>query len=500
MKKIVFIIMVCLTYSYADLRDFAKSMVLHEDKAGTIKTEDRTILYGGGYSYRAPNVTLTPFNVKAPSMKAGCNGIDLAFGSISFLDKDQFVKFAEGILAAAPGVAFDLALKTLCPSCSETLKALEALANEINNMSLDSCAAATALVNGAFEKAGGEQLKSELGDNKVNSWLSGATKHIEAGTKWMSGFNSMLGGLGNAKQSPVLLQLLKEGQNGPSNNKDTLVNLLATKHELGIDTDIMRSIFGDLVLGAKATNENPMVLIALSPLSNIKITTIENGVKNDLGSNYSKMIDYILNGSSDGLNIYKKISHGNYTSQVLSKDADNTSLEKDFKTRIDEIIKKMEERTQLSSEDIQFVGMFQMPIYKIFNALSSPQTISILHENSENLAKMLSVQILYEYTQKWIAALSQEIQAVDRYKKEIEKVPTDFGFERMGEFLGLMITSAREFNNELFSRYASEQKNFFDNLRYTETMKQTQEMKNLVMLRVNPDILKNLEYAKTMYK
>lgn len=50
---------------------------------------------------KVPNVTLTPFQVKAPSLKAGCGGIDMVFGSLGFLDKEQFVKFAEGILAAA---------------------------------------------------------------------------------------------------------------------------------------------------------------------------------------------------------------------------------------------------------------------------------------------------------------------------------------------------------------------------------------------------------------
>lgn len=498
MRKMAFLLMICITYSYADLREFARSMVLHEDKAGTIKTEDRTILYGGGYSYRAPNVTLTPFNVKAPSVKAGCNGIDLAFGSISFLDKDQFVKFAEGILAAAPGVAFDLALKTLCPSCSETLKALEAMANEINNMSLDSCAAATALVNAGYEKAGGEQLKQKLHDGDSKSWLSGATEHIKTGTQWIGKFNSMLGGLGNSKQSPVLLQLLKEGQDGPTADKDTLINLMATKYELnnGIETNIIRSIFGDITLQKPSSSEEPMTIVFLESFADAHPRFEGNTLKN----NSSKIIDYITNGESNGLLKYKKVSNGNYTGEILTKDDVVSSLEIEFKKTVDDIIKKMGNREPLDSDDLKFIGQFQMPIYKIFNALSSPQTIYILQANSENLAKMLAVQILYEYTQRWIAAIAQEAQAVDRFKKEIEKVPTTIGIVDMKSFLADMASSGRGFNEEIFKKYAESQKNFFDNLRYTETMKQTQEMKNLVMLRVNPDILKNLEFTKNLYK
>ncbi len=498
MRKMAFLFMICITVSYADLREFARSMVLHEDKAGTFKTEDRTILYGGGYSYRAPNVTLTPFNVKAPSVKAGCNGIDLAFGSISFLDKDQFVKFAEGILAAAPGVAFDLALKTLCPSCSETLKALESMANEINNMSLDSCAAATALINGAYEKAGGEQLKQKLHDGDSKSWLSGATDHIKTGTQWISGFNSMLSGLGNSKQSPVLLQLIKEGQDGPTADKDTLINLMATKYNLKlVGNDIIRTIFGDIALGGKASNESPIMIVSYPSLSQ-EHPRYEG---NTLIDNSSRIIDYILTNSANGVMIYHKVAAGIYGSEILTKENSGISLETHFKTDILRLMNKMRNREPLSDDDIKFIGQFQTPIYKIFNALStSPQTIGLLYQNADSLAKMLAVQVLYEYTQRWIAALAQETQVIDRYKKEIEKVPTSKGIEDMKKSMSEMMKSSREFNEAIFKKYAEAQKNFFDNLKYTETMKQTQEMKNLVMLRVNPDILKNLEFTKNLYK
>ena len=175
MKKIIITIALLVSFSNASLKDFADGVVNVKESGGTINTRDRTILYGGGYTMKVPNVTLTPFQVKAPSLKAGCGGIDMVFGSLGFLDKEQFVKFAEGIMAAAPGVAFDLALKTLCPSCSETLKALQSMANQINNMSLDSCQAATALGNSALEAIVGNNTKEELSNNSVNNFFNKLT-------------------------------------------------------------------------------------------------------------------------------------------------------------------------------------------------------------------------------------------------------------------------------------------------------------------------------------
>src|SRR5574344_763290 len=165
-----------ISFLEASLKNFADGVVNVKENFGAISTRDRTVLFGGGYTMKVPNVTLTPFQVKAPSLKAGCGGIDMVFGSLGFLDKEQFVKFAEGIMAAAPGVAFDLALKTLCPSCSETLKALQAMANQINNMSLDSCGAATALGNEALEAIVGNNTKEDLANNKVNNFFDGINK------------------------------------------------------------------------------------------------------------------------------------------------------------------------------------------------------------------------------------------------------------------------------------------------------------------------------------
>ena len=82
------------------LKNFADGVVSVKESGGAISTRDRTVLFGGGYTMKTPNIRLTPFNVTAPSLKAGCGGIDMVFGSLGFLNKEQFVKFAENILKA----------------------------------------------------------------------------------------------------------------------------------------------------------------------------------------------------------------------------------------------------------------------------------------------------------------------------------------------------------------------------------------------------------------
>ena len=74
-----------------------------------------------------------------PRFKVGCGGIDLFMGGFSFLNVNYLVQKFQKILQAAPAMAFDLALSTLCQQCSNIMKSLEALANELNGLQMNDC-------------------------------------------------------------------------------------------------------------------------------------------------------------------------------------------------------------------------------------------------------------------------------------------------------------------------------------------------------------------------
>jgi len=101
----------------------------------------------GSFSARVPVSMIYPISVTPPKFSAGCGGIDFFAGGVSLMSPDLLVKKLQGILASASGVAFDMALQVLCPVCSNVLKSLEAIANQLNATGLDSCKAGKALVN-----------------------------------------------------------------------------------------------------------------------------------------------------------------------------------------------------------------------------------------------------------------------------------------------------------------------------------------------------------------
>jgi len=106
----------------------------------------RGYVSGGSFQARWRMTNDNLFTVQPPRIKSGCGGIDVFAGGLSFLDPDLLVDKLQGIIQAAPAVAFDMALKTMCKECSETMKAMERAASWMNSLQLNDCAMSKRLV------------------------------------------------------------------------------------------------------------------------------------------------------------------------------------------------------------------------------------------------------------------------------------------------------------------------------------------------------------------
>ncbi|MCL2791226.1 MAG: conjugal transfer protein TraH [Desulfobulbus sp.] len=149
--------------------------------------QQRGYYSGGSFSARWPSTTEYPVTVEMPRIKSGCGGIDVFMGGFSFMNTDYLVNKLQAILSGAPAVAFDLALKTLCEQCSNTIKNFEAMADKLNSMQLDECAASKELV-GIVADANGfhssEVMREKLGTAiKENKLVSGAAELWDSLTK-----------------------------------------------------------------------------------------------------------------------------------------------------------------------------------------------------------------------------------------------------------------------------------------------------------------------------
>lgn len=115
-----------------------------------LQGQTMNIYSGGSLFMRAPRRTYQLATVSAPSWGAGCGGIDLYLGGLSYISKDQFVQMLRNIGSNALGYSFKLAIQNLCPTCDNVMQALQATAQAANRLNIDSCEAAKGIVNAAL--------------------------------------------------------------------------------------------------------------------------------------------------------------------------------------------------------------------------------------------------------------------------------------------------------------------------------------------------------------
>jgi len=127
------------TYSHVD-----KNEIYYSQRAG--------YMTGGGVSVRN-SVTDTKFvNISLPKFEAGCGGIDIFSGGISFISHNQFITALKNIASDAQGYAFMLGIETVSPTIASTMKQMETWANNVNSIGINSCDVATGIVGSVWPR------------------------------------------------------------------------------------------------------------------------------------------------------------------------------------------------------------------------------------------------------------------------------------------------------------------------------------------------------------
>ena len=113
---------------------------------GINKGSEYGYMMGGSVSARVPTKSDPVFSAQGPKFAIGCGGVDIFLGSFAMANQEYLVAKAERMINQAPFVAFDMALKTLCQSCSQTMKDLNAALDRFNSLQLDECQSTKAIL------------------------------------------------------------------------------------------------------------------------------------------------------------------------------------------------------------------------------------------------------------------------------------------------------------------------------------------------------------------
>ncbi len=120
---------------------------VNNTEPGAYDAQTQGFISGGSLNVRARYKEMRIGSITPPSIRAGCGGVDMFFGGINFINKDELVNMLKALGQNTIGYAFELGLEAVCPTCNSVLKWLQDKASQLNKMRTDSCEASKYLVN-----------------------------------------------------------------------------------------------------------------------------------------------------------------------------------------------------------------------------------------------------------------------------------------------------------------------------------------------------------------
>lgn len=116
--------------------------------------------YGGGNLYaRTPVKRYNLVTLDMPSYRAGCSGIDLYTGGLSYISGQKLTDLGRSIMQGAGAYAVDVMLATTVPEIKQVRDYLQTTVQKVNQANINSCEMAQNLVGGVWPKTMASQQK-----------------------------------------------------------------------------------------------------------------------------------------------------------------------------------------------------------------------------------------------------------------------------------------------------------------------------------------------------
>lgn len=401
--------LLAFTPAFSSITDQA---IMELSAPSVIRGKDMTTLSGGGVRFRIRDETFRPFNIIPPNLRTGCGGIDATFGAFSYFNMEYLGQFLQNVLQAAPVIAFNLALHTLCPQCEQLLQQLTAIANQINQIGATKCGAiqlATSigkhLINEAMgwkESSYGQVAPDQFG--VLDKWLKAPIDFLN---NYVAGPLQQLCPQGNCVAG-LMYRLTTQNGGTVSVVKFAVENEVpyAVRNLLGVDNYtlelIIRAYVGDVVIkGGTADNNMRSASVILFPPSETDTSKILRdllGMDITLTSGGGQSAD-INTCSNQGVISNLRTAQfidgcpdGQCFSNLnLSNVRINSLCGQVYETFVKNIIQKAINRQALSDQEKVLIASMPAPMMGLFNIGTVEP--SILEVAGDKMAKYMATQL-----------------------------------------------------------------------------------------------------------
>ena len=145
--------------------------------SGAFSTSSGTTYSGGSASVGIPHKTYQLYSIDPPSISAGCNGIDIHLGGMSFISKEEALVMLRAIAQGTLTMSFLMAFKQACPGCASALKTAQEWAAKANMGGINTCQLSTKLAGNIV----GEKEDAKNGAcGTISAEKNGSTSFLSA--------------------------------------------------------------------------------------------------------------------------------------------------------------------------------------------------------------------------------------------------------------------------------------------------------------------------------
>ena len=354
---------------------------------------------GGGIYARVPSSTIQFANFQPPSYKAGCGGIDIFLGSMSYINADSLIKAMRQVMSNTVGYSFNLALQTYVPQVYNTMQKLNDIAREINNLNMNSCETAAQITGGMWSQSdiASKQLCQSMG-------TSNGTFGDWARARQDCGVGGKRDETNKEKKDSHKHQLGDEFNIAWEAIKDQ--NIFSSDKPLA---EFFMSVSGTIVGKKKKSSGDEVV-----------VTTHYSSLINN-----EALLDTFLFGESKTpvvATVYSCIDNHDKCLEVkevaLAKLSEAQALVPQIEEMLRSMANKMKNHSgELTSKEKSLVELTQIPILKIIavqNAFMVGNSVINIHEYAEPIA--------YDYL---LGYLEKILDFVSINLKQLEKVQMD---------------------------------------------------------------------------
>lgn len=344
---------------------------------GSFEDQTRGYLTAGGMSGRVDVHDDYLLSLSLPKVKAGCGGIDMFLGGMSFLDPEYLVEKLESILQAAPAVAFQYLLETLDEKMGNIISKMEAATNYLNSIQVNDCRLANRMVQIAKGDDNMSGIIEEMtGYRSVKQGY--ATSYQQSREKIQANNNNPTEDLKEALENcpPEVTDIFRTG---------SLLSHAAARVGASDWTEVMRARVGDVYMRWNDADKVPL------------FSAIPACPHQDTESP-----DDFLAGR-----VQRRALNIPATAADCSTETGGGALAL-ARTRMEAISDKIRGRSTLTSEERQFVANVRtLPVYRMLEwGVRQGVTGSVIADTDELVALTLAYQMLNDLTRSIDYALA----------------------------------------------------------------------------------------------